>query len=194
MGCLTSSAHLQRFTEALLQPFSRSNKFEYRDDTGKLVSAFGTAVGYIDDIGVVTFGSVEAHGVLLRRVLAAMSAAKLRIQPAKCELFRDKGSFLGHVLSEDGISQQHSKVAAIQNWPPLTDLKSVRAFVSMCSYYRKFVDGFARIAQPLTDLMKKDCFKTPFSKEVLDAFEQLKSALTSAPVLQYFDVNRKAES
>ena len=193
MGCLTSSAHLQRFTEALLQPFSRSNKFEYRDDTGKLVSAFGTAVGYIDDIGVVTFGSVEAHGVLLRRVLAAMSAAKLRIQPAKCELFRDKGSFLGHVLSEDGISQQHSKVAAIQNWPPLTDLKSVRAFVSMCSYYRKFVDGFARIAQPLTDLMKKDCFKTPFSKEVLDAFEQLKSALTSAPVLQYFDVNRKTE-
>ena len=84
-------------------------------------------------------------------------------------------------------------MAAIRNWPPLTDLKSVRAFVSMCSYYRKFVDGFARIAQPLTDLMEKDCFKTPFSQEVLDAFEQLKVALTSAPVLQYFDVNRKTE-
>ena len=193
MGCLTSSAHLQRFTEALLQPFSRSNRFEYKDAAGKVVTAYGTAVGYIDDIGVVTFGSVEAHAALLYRVLAAMSAANLRIQPAKCELFRDKGSFLGHILSEDGISQQYSKVEAIKNWPALTDLKSVRAFVSMCSYYRKFVDGFARIAQPLTDLMKKDNFKTPFTKPVLEAYEQLKSALVSAPVLQYFDVNRKTE-
>jgi hypothetical protein len=193
MGCLTSSAHLQRFTEALLQPFTRSNRFEYTDADGKVVTAFGTAVGYIDDIGVVTFGSVEAHAALLYRVLAAMSAANLRIQPAKCELFRDKGSFLGHILSEEGISQQYSKVEAIKNWPALTDLKSVRAFVSMCSYYRKFVDGFARIAQPLTDLMKKDNFKTPFTKPVLEAYEQLKSALVSAPVLQYFDVNRKTE-
>jgi hypothetical protein len=193
MGMLTSSAHLQRFTEALLRPFSRSNKFEYTNSAGKRCMAYGTAVGYVDDIGVVTFGDIEAHEAYLRMVLGAMEASKLRIQPAKCEFFRTHGAFLGHVLSEEGVSQQASKLEAIKNWPELTDLKSVRAFVSLCSYYRKFIQNFAGLAQPLTDLMKKDAFKVPFSDEVLKSIADLKSALTSAPVLSYFDSQRATE-
>jgi hypothetical protein len=188
MGMLTSSAHLQRFTEALLRPFSRSNKFEYTNSEGKLCTAYGTAVGYVDDIGVVTFGDVEAHEAYLRLVLSAMESCKLRVQPAKCEFFRTHGAFLGHALSQDGVSQQVSKIEAIKNWPELTDLKSVRAFVSLCSYYRKFIKDLAGLAQPLTDLMKKDAFKVPFSPEVLQSFTNLKMALTTAPVLSYFDV------
>ena len=193
MGMLTSSAHLQRFTEALLRPFSRSNKFEYTNSAGKRCMAYGTAVGYVDDIGVVTFGDVEAHEAYLRMVLGAMEASKLRIQPAKCEFFRTHGAFLGHVFSEEGVSQQASKLEAIKNWPELTDLKSVRAFVSLCSYYRKFIQNFAGLAQPLTDLMKKDAFKVPFSDEVLKSIADLKSALTSAPVLSYFDSQKATE-
>ena len=193
MGMLTSSAHLQRFTEALLRPFTRSNKFQYTNADGKLITAFGTAVGYVDDVGVVTFGDLEAHEALLRLILAAMDKCKLRVQPAKCEFFRTEGTFLGHVLSKDGISQQTQKLDAITNWPALTDLKSVRAFVSLCSYYRKFIKDFAGIAQPLTDLLKKDAFKTPLTSEALGAFENLKTALTSAPVLSYFDSNRSTE-
>ena len=193
MGMLTSSAHLQRFTEALLRPFSRSNKFEYTNSAGERCVAYGTAVGYVDDIGVVTFGDIEAHEAYLRMVLGAMEASKLRIQPAKCEFFRTHGAFLGHVLSEEGISQQTSKLEAIKNWPELTDLKAVRAFVSLCSYYRKFIQNFAGIAQPLTDLMKKDAFKVPFSAEVLESIAALKSALTSAPVLSYFDSQKATE-
>jgi hypothetical protein len=79
-----------------------------------------------------------------------MESCKLRVQPAKCEFFRTHGAFLGHVLSQDGVSQQVSKIEAIKNWPELTDLKSVRAFVSLCSYYRKFIKDFAGLAQPLT--------------------------------------------
>jgi hypothetical protein len=112
----------------------------------------------------------------------------LKIQPAKCEFFRTHGAFLGHVLSEEGVSQQVSKLEAIKNLPELTDLKSVRAFVSLCSYYRKFIQNFAGLVQPLTDLMKKDAFKVPFSAEVLQSIADLKSALTSAPVLSYFDI------
>jgi len=193
MGMLTSSAHLQRFTEALLRPFSRSNKFEYTNSAGKRCMAYGTAVGYVDDIGVVTFGDIEAHEAYLRMVLGAMEASKLRIQPAKCEFFRTHGAFLGHVLSEEGVSQQPSKLEAIKNWPELTDLKAVRAFVSLCSYYRKFIQNFAGLAQPLTDLMRKDAFKVPFSDEVLESIAALKSALTSAPVLSYFDSQKATE-
>ena len=193
MGMLTSSAHLQRFTEALLRPFTQSNTFEYTDGDGKVIKAYGTAVGYIDDIGVVSFGSIEAHEHLLTQVLGAMSKCRLRIQPAKCEFFRESGSFLGHVLSAEGIAQQDGKVQAIQNWPALSDLKSVRAFVSLCSYYRKFVQNFARIASPLTDLLKKDRFTSPLPEDALKAFEDLKRALISAPVLAYFDINKSHE-
>jgi hypothetical protein len=193
MGMLTSSAHLQRFTEALLRPFSRSNNFECTNSAGKRCMAYGTTVGYVDDIGVVTFGDIEAHEAYLRMVLGAMEASKLRIQPAKCEFFRTHGAFLGHVLSEEGVSQQASKLEAIKNWPELTDLKSVRAFVSLCSYYGKFIQNFAGLAQPLIDLMKKDAFKVPFSDEVLKSIADLKSALTSAPVLSYFDSQKATE-
>jgi hypothetical protein len=85
-------------------------------------------------------------------------------------------------LSQEGVAQQDSKKEAIKNWPEPTDLKSVRAFVSLCSYYRKFVKDFAGLAQPLTDLMKKDAFQVPFSQEVLQSFTNLKIALTTAPV------------
>ena len=162
MGLLVSSAHFQRFTEALLRPFSTSNIFEFKDSSGKLVKAFGTVMDYIDDLCVVFFGNVEVHEVLLRRILAAMEKCRLRLQPAKCEFFRTYGHFLGHVISSEGISQQASKMQAILHWPMLTDLKSVRRFVSLCSYYRKFVKDFPRIARPLTDLLRADGWKKPF--------------------------------
>ena len=193
MGVLTASAHLQRFTEALLRPFSSSNTFEYEDKQGGICQAFGTAMGYIDDLCIVTFGDEHVHEILLRRVLTAMEKCKLRIQHKKCEFFREQAAFLGHVLSSEGISQQESKLEAIRNWPALSDLKSVRAFVSLCSYYRKFVKDFARIATPLTNLMKADGWHKPFRPEVLESFEKLKTALTSAPVLAYFDVNAHHE-
>ena len=193
MGILTSSAHLQRFSQALLQPFSASNVFEYEttDERGLPVTrrAYGTAIAYIDDIAVCTFGSVEDHEVLLRRVLARMEHCNLRLQPKKCEFFRSQVDFLGHVLSADGIRQQDRKVAAIKNWPPLTVVTSIRAFCSMCSYYRRFVKDFAAIARPLTDLLRKDAVIKPLPAEAEEAFEQLKTALCTAPVLAYFNVH-----
>ena len=188
MGCLVSAAHMQRYTEALLQPFSRSNTFEYTNERGQVITAFGSALGYIDDVGVVTFGSIEEHEIFLRRIMLTMEKQNVRIQPPKCEFFRKEANFLGHVLAFEGIRQQDSKLKAIRNFPMLTDLKSVRSFVSLCSYYRKFVKNFAAIAQPLTDLLKSDGWVSPPPESARQAFEKLKDALTSAPVLAYFDV------
>ena len=78
----------------------------------------------------------------------------LKIQSDKCDFLRHEASFLGHILRADGILTQDSKFSVIKNWPPLTDIRSVRAFVSLCSYYRKFIWRFAEIASPLTDLLK----------------------------------------
>jgi len=135
--------------------------------------AFGTVIAYIDDIAVCTFGTVMDHEVFLRRVLARMQHSNLqRLQPKKCDFFRRRADFLGHVLSEHGIQQQERKVAAIRNWPALTDLTSIRAFTSMCSYYRRFVKDFAKIAQPLTDLLRKDAVIQPLPAQALEAFEK----------------------
>ena len=85
-------------------------------------------------------------------------------------------------MSENGISTDPEKVRAVADWPTPTTLREVRSFVGLCSYNRRFVEGFARIYAPLHDMTKKGrtfCW-TP---ECQEAFERLKSALTSAPAL-----------
>ena len=94
-------------------------------------------------------------------------------------------SFLGHVLRADGILTQDSKISAIKNWPPLTDIRSVRAFVSLCSYYRKYIWRFAEIAAPLTNLLKDGGWRPPSDPDVLTAVEKHKEALIRRPVLGY---------
>jgi hypothetical protein len=192
MGLLTASQEMQRFAEGVLQPFSSSTTFEYTDAQGLNKRAYGTAAVYIDDTCVVSFGTREEHEILLLRVLKRMDVHNLKMQPAKCDFLRHAASFLGHILRADGILTQDSKISAIKNWPPLTDIRSVRAFVSLCSYYRKFIWRFAEIAAPLTDLLKDGGWRPPTDATVLDAVAKLKEALISSPVLAYFDVNAMA--
>ena len=121
MGLLVSSAHLQRI-EAVLRPFSGTT-FEYVEEkkgapSGHLRRGFGCATPYIDDTAVISFESRDEHERLLTMVLDALDRADARIQHGKCEVFRSRADFLGHNLSATGISQQDSKIAAINNWPP----------------------------------------------------------------------------
>jgi hypothetical protein len=192
MGMLTSSAHLQRWVEAVFKPFS-SSTFTYTDRKGVEKTAYGMVTSYIDDSLVVSFGDSEVHEHLLVQALSALDRSRARIQPAKCEFFRSSVGFLGHDLSADGISQQTTKLDAIRKFPPLTNIKSVRAFVSLCSFYRRYIHKFAEIAQPLTDLMREGHWRDPNSPDVLEAVDRLKEALTSAPVLAYFDVTAKTD-
>ena len=192
MGMLTSAAHLQRWVEAVFKPWS-SSTFQYKDRDGRELSAFGLVTCYIDDSLIVSFGNRDVHEMLLRQVIQALDKARARIQPNKCEFFRSQVDFLGHSLSAAGISQQDKKLEAVRNFPPLTSVKHVRAFVSLCSFYRRYIHKFAEIAQPLTDLMREGGWKDPESPDVLEAFEKLKTALTSAPVLAYFDVTAKTD-
>jgi hypothetical protein len=118
-----------------------------------------------------------------------MDMHNLKMHPVKCDFLRHEASFLGHVLRADGILTQDSKISAIKNWPPLTDSRSVRAFVSLCSYYRKYIWRFAEITAPLTNLLKDGGWRPPSDPDVLTAVDKLKEALISSPVLAYFDVN-----
>ena len=94
----------------------------------------------------------------------------------------DKVAFLGHVISGEGISVDPQKVEAIVNWKPPTNVSVVRSFLGLAGYYRKIVQGFSKIAIPLTNLLKKDQ-KLEWSDTYQHSFKELRERLMTAPVL-----------
>ena len=110
---------------------------------------------YLDDILVIS-QSLEEHLSNLREVFARLRRAGLRFKPTKCKLLRKKVEFLGHVVSKRGISADCKKVIAITEFPQPADLRVLRAFLGLTSYYRHFVPCFSSVAQPLYALTCKD--------------------------------------
>ena len=74
---------------------------------------------------------------------------------SKCEFFKDHIQYLGHVISRDGILVDLDKIKAIINWPVPRDVPDVRSFMGITGYYRKFIEGFSKIVNPITSLQKK---------------------------------------
>lgn len=74
---------------------------------------------------------------------------------SKCAFFRSEVKYLGHVISGDGISLDPSKIKAIMDWPTPTRVPEVRSFMGLVGYYRCFVEGFSKVAHPITSLQRK---------------------------------------
>ena len=136
---------------------------------------------FIDDI-LVYSGSLEEHVEHLRTVLHILKERQLYAKFSKCQFGLDKVPFLGHVILAEGISVDPQKIEAIVNWKPPTNVSEVRIFLGLTSYYRKFVEGFSKIATPLTNLLKKD-HKFEWSDTCQHSFEELRQRLTTALVL-----------
>ncbi len=97
---------------------------------------------------------------------------------------KSKITFLGHTVDGDGIHTMDDKISAIKNFPQPQNVEDVRSFLGLCGYYRPFIRGFARIASPLTQLLRKDVpfhWNAPQDK----SFNDLKSALINAPALAF---------
>ena len=92
--------------------------------------------------------------------------------------------YLGHIVGKDGIRPNSEKIAVIKNYPVPTNCNEVRSFVALASYYRRFIKGFATIANPLHALLKKGVTFI-WSEECQKSFEQLRNALLSSTVLAY---------
>src|SRR5438552_347183 len=89
----------------------------------------------------------------LRLVFSRLRQAGLKIKPDKCHLFQQSIKFLGHMVSEAGISTDPDKIEAVKNWPKPTKPKDVHSFLGLANYYRKFIKNFSGIAQPLYQLI-----------------------------------------
>ena len=110
---------------------------------------------YIDNILVVgqTF---EEHLENLRTVLQRLREAGLKLKPSKCDLLKTKVQYLGYVVSADGIKIDPRKTQAVRDFPVPKNVRSLREFLGLTSYYRRFIDGYSRMAKPLYQLTKND--------------------------------------
>ena len=132
---------------------------------------------YLDDV-IVKSQSFEGHLENLSLVFDRLRSAGLKLNSKKCKIF------LGHVVSEAGISTDPSKISVVRDWPRPASVKEVRSFVGFCSYYKKFIQNFSGIAKPLLRLTEHGV-KFEWSDECEIAFNRLKCAMISAPVLAY---------
>ena len=140
-------------------------------------------LAYLDD--VVVFGRTwEEHLERLRLVLTRLQGAHLKLHPKKCQFFKQSVSFLGHVISNNGVSTDPAKISAVVHWPTPTTASELRSFIGLASYYRQFVPHFAEIAAPLHRLQEKGgVFQ--WTESCNDAFVSLKRKLSSAPILAF---------
>ena len=144
----------------------------------------GTVVhAYMDDL-IIASQSLTEHFDKLRKVFDRLKQANLKIKLSKCDFLKRQISYLGHKISDRGIEVTNDKVSAIINFPVPKTTKHIKSFLGLAGFYRAFVRNFSTIAAPLTSLLKKDI---PFSwkNEQQQAFDALKNALTSPPVLAF---------
>lgn len=136
---------------------------------------------YLDDI-LIFSRTQEEHLTHLRAALEILRTNKLYAKRSKCEFLKDEVEYLGHVVKNGTVGMDPRKVEAVLNWERPSNIRGIRAFIGLASYYRKFIKDFSKIATPLTNLLRG---KTPFiwTDSVEEAFQQLKQAITSAPVL-----------
>ncbi|CAN4090563.1 unnamed protein product [Withania somnifera] len=163
-------------------------------------TAFRTRYGHYEFL-VMSFGLTNApaafmdlmHRVLkpyldlfviryLRLILRTLREHRLYAKFSKCEFWLESVTFLGHIVSKDGVSIDPAKIRDDRDWTRPTTIYGIRGFVGPAGYYRRFVEGFLSIAAPLTALTRKDiAFR--WSEECELSFAKLKDLLTSAPVL-----------
>ena len=142
---------------------------------------------FIDDIIIYSRGEAE-HLELIDWVLTQLTKAGYYAHPGKCQFLKSEVNFLGHVVGRAGVSMQKHKVEAVRSWPQLKSPKDVRAFLGLAGFYRRFVKGFSEIAKPLTDLTHVAAdIGWDWGTTEQKAFDKLKQAMVSAPVLAHAD-------
>ncbi|XP_060774883.1 uncharacterized protein LOC132884871 [Neoarius graeffei] len=142
---------------------------------------------YIDDI-LIYSPDEENHCNQVQSVLKRPSKNHLYVKAEKCKFHMRENSFLGCIISAEGVSMDPSKVTTVTSWPILTSVKELQCFLGFANFYRCFIRGFSIHVVPLTSLLKKGPKHLHWNHTAEEAFDRLKAAFTTAPILQHPDL------
>ncbi|KAA0057268.1 Ty3/gypsy retrotransposon protein [Cucumis melo var. makuwa] len=141
---------------------------------------------FFDDILVYSKG-MEEHAQHLEVVLGVLRESELYANFDKCHFAKPRINYLGHYISVKGIEVDPEKIRAVREWPAPSNVRGMRGLLGLTGYYRRFVKNYGSIAAPLTQLLKAGAYK--WTEETEAAFEKLKKAMMTLPVLTMPDFN-----
>jgi hypothetical protein len=144
---------------------------------------------YIDDI-IIFSNSFEEHIKHLEQVFTSLNEAQLTIKLKKCKFGKNEVKFLGHLVSHQSVKPDPEKVAAVNRFPVPKCVADIQSFIGLVGYYRRFIPALSRTAECLYKLLKKNA-KWKWGAEEQAAFDKLKLALTSSPVLNLPDFTKQ---
>lgn len=138
---------------------------------------------YMDDIIIYGYNLAE-HNSRLQNVFDKLRDHNLKLQPEKCHFLSKQIAYLGHLITENGVSPDPAKLEAVSSYPLPKKEKDIKSFLGFAGYYRRFIPNFAKLAKPLTSLLKKG---TVFKWDAFcdEAFQALKGKLINSPILQF---------
>ncbi|GJW46600.1 hypothetical protein Tco_0078246 [Tanacetum coccineum] len=136
---------------------------------------------FIDDI-LIYSKNKEEHEEHLKLILELLKKKELYVKFSKCEFWIPKVQFLGHVIDSKGIHVDPVKIESIKDWASPKNATEIRQFLGLAGYYRRFIEGFSKIAKPMTKLTQKNV-KFDWGEKEEAAFQLIKQKLCSAPIL-----------
>lgn len=134
---------------------------------------------------------IPNHLVSLEKVFQRLRETEVKVKMEKCHFLQPEVRFLGHQVSAQGVSTDPDKITAVKLWPAPGNVKELRSFLDFCSYYRRFIEGFSQIAEPLHDVVNacvkessqakaNQLFRSAWTPQCLQAFDLLKEKLRKA--------------
>ena len=144
---------------------------------------------YLDDV-IIVGKDFQDHLQNLQSVFRRLRDAGLKLQPEKCSFLQKKVNYLGHVVSEEGVSTDPAKTEKVAKWPIPNSTRDVKQFLGFASYYRRFIRDFATIAKPLHRLTEHSA-EFRWTSQCQDSFEELRRKLVSAPILAFPDFRKE---
>ena len=189
-GITTFSTHVGLYRYTRLNYGTNAAAEIFQHTLQKSLQGIKGVKNLADDI--IVFGSTrEEHDQALKECLSRLAGKNLTLNPGKCKFLQKSLNFFGQIFSERGTTPDPKRISALENTKKPTSAQEIRSFLGMVNYSSKYIKDYATISAPLRELTKKHVvFK--WEQKHQDSFEMLKKALTSAPVMAYFDKNKES--
>lgn len=176
--------------EYLRMPFGLKNApFTFERVIDNVLRGLPNVTVYCDDI-IIYSTSLQEHMLNIESVFQRLREANFKIQPLKSEFLKKETSFLGHIITADGIKPDPNKIKAIHQYPIPKTSKEIKSFLGLLGYYRKFIPNFAKLIKPFTSCLKKGA-KIQLNSEYINCFKLCQNILSNDPILQYPEFSKE---